>query len=265
MTLSAVDREELQQAMVILENPSFAARLSHAVGSPLEKSLELLPAPVSSSINTVSRQAITKALDVAIVTLNSRSPVLISSERTHQVLSGLSGAVSGFFGAPALAMELPVSTVIMLRSIAAIAQQSGEDIQALESRLACLEVFALGGRSAGDDGADTGYYAIRTTLAHSMAEAIQYIAGRGVIDETAPALVRLIAQIGSRFGVTVSQKLTAQALPVLGAFGGASINLLFIHHFQRMAKSHFSIRGLERRYGRDTIEAEYQALREALP
>jgi len=265
MTFSAVDREELQQAMVILENPSFAVRLSHAVGSPLEKTLELLPAPVSSSINTASRQAITKALDVAIVTLNSGAPALISSQRTHQMLSGLSGAVSGFFGAPALAMELPVSTVIMLRSIAAIAQQSGEDMHALEARLACLEVFALGGRSTGDDGADTGYYAIRTTLAHSVAETMQYIAGRGVIDESAPALVRLIAQIGSRFGVTVSQKLTAQALPVLGALGGASINLMFIQHFQRMAKGHFSVRGLERRYGKDRVEAEYRALREELP
>ncbi|NJN47434.1 MAG: EcsC family protein, partial [Candidatus Competibacteraceae bacterium] len=250
MTFDAVDREELRQAMMILENPSFAARLSHAVGSPLEKTLALLPAPVSSSIHSASRQAITKALDVAVVTLNDGYPAFISSTRTHQVLSGLSGAVSGFFGAPALVMELPVSTVIMLRSIAAIAQQSGEDIQALEARLACLEVFALGGRSAADDGADTGYYAIRATLAHSMAEAIQYIAGRGVIDESAPALVRLIAQIGSRFGVTVSQKLTAQALPVLGALGGASINLMFLQHFQRMAKSHFSVRGLERRYGR---------------
>jgi hypothetical protein len=264
MTLSSVDREALRQAVMVLENPSFAARLSNTVGSPLEKTLELLPASVSSSIHAVSRQAISKALEVAIVTLNDGYPAIIASARTHQILSGLSGAVSGFFGAPALVMELPVSTVIMLRSIAAIAQESGEDIQTLEARLACLEVFALGGRSAGDDSADTGYYAIRTTLAHSMADAVRFLAKRGVIDESAPALVRLIAQIGSRFGVTVSQKFAAQALPVLGALGGASINLMFIQHFQRMAKSHFSVRHLERQYGRVTIEAEYQELRENL-
>jgi len=41
--------------------------------------------------------------------------------------------------------------------------------------------------------------------------------------EGGPVLVRLIAQIASRFGVVVTQKLAAQAVPVIGALGGAAV------------------------------------------
>jgi hypothetical protein len=38
------------------------------------------------------------------------------------------GGVGGLFGLPALAIELPISTTIMLRSIADIARSEDEDI-----------------------------------------------------------------------------------------------------------------------------------------
>ena len=46
-----------------------------------------------------------------------------------------------------LPIELPVSTIIMLRSIADIARSEGEDLSDPESALSCVQVFALGGRS----------------------------------------------------------------------------------------------------------------------
>jgi hypothetical protein len=45
-----------------------------------------------------------------------------------------------------------------------------------------------------------------------------------VLAEGSPALVRLLAQIASRFGVVVTQKLAAQAVPFIGALGGAAVN-----------------------------------------
>jgi len=42
-------------------------------------------------------------------------------------------------------VELPISTAMMLRSIADIAHSQGEDLEDMEARLSCLEVFALGG------------------------------------------------------------------------------------------------------------------------
>jgi hypothetical protein len=74
----------------------------------------------------------------------------------------------------------------------------------------------------------------------------------------APVLIKLIESIASRFGITVSEKLVAQAAPVVGAVGGAGINLLFINHFQDMAKGHFIVKRLEKRHGKDYIRGLYE-------
>ena len=91
-----------------------------------------------------------------------------------------------------------------------------------------------------------------------MAEAAQFIAERGVVREGAPVLVKLVAQIAARFEVVVSEKAAAQALPLIGAAGGAMVNLLFIDHFQDMARGHFIVRRLERAWGAEVIRENYE-------
>ena len=77
-------------------------------------------------------------------------------------------------------------------------------------------------------------------------------------------LVRLIAQIALRFGVVVTQKLAAQAVPIIGALG-AAVNYAFIDHFQEIARAHFTVRRLERRYGKDAVRMAYDKLSAATP
>lgn len=79
----------------------------------------------------------------------------------------------------------------------------------------------------------------------------------------APALVRFVAQIGTQFGVAVSQKFVAQTVPLIGAAGGAAINYAFADHFQAIARGHFTVMRLERRYGERIVRAEYDRLRQA--
>ena len=143
---------------------------------------------------------------------------------------------------PALAIELPLSTTIMLRSIADVARSEGERITAPDTRLACLQVFALGGRTKNDDAAESAYFAIRVGLARALAEAAQYMAEKGLVQEGAPAVVRFIVQVAARYGVVVSEKTAAQALPLIGAAGGALVNTLFMDHFQDVARGHFIVR-----------------------
>jgi hypothetical protein len=100
-------------------------------------------------------------------------------------------------------------------------------------------------------------FAVRGLLAKSVAEAARFVVDRGVLAEGAPVLVRLIAQIASHFGVVVTQKLAAQAVPLVGALGGAAVNYAFIDHFQEVARAHFVVRRLERRYGKDAVRAAY--------
>ena len=164
------------------------------------------------------------------------------------------------WGSLALPIELPFSTTIMLRSIADIARSEGEQVRTVEARLACIEVFALGSRSKGDDASETGYFAVRAALARSVSEAAQYIAERGLAREGAPAIARLIGEVAARFSVNVSQKVAAQAVPIVGAAGGALVNLVFIDHFQDVARGHFIVRRLERKYGSEVVRAAYVQL-----
>jgi hypothetical protein len=60
--------------------------------------------------------------------------------------------------------------------------------------------------------------------------------------------------------VSVSEKVAVEAVPVIGAAGGAAINVLFTGHFQRMAHGHFTVRRLERTYGEAAVREAYEAL-----
>jgi hypothetical protein len=66
--------------------------------------------------------------------------------------------------------------------------------------------------------------------------------------------------VTTRFGVVVSEKALAEMLPLIGAAGGALINLLFVSHFQALAGGHFVVRRLERKYGPEAAKREYERL-----
>lgn len=259
MEMEVPHLEELRQAKELLENPGFAAKLTGILGTPLEKGFKLLPERWQDSVQQATRDSLSKALAVAVRTLGDR-PKKPASEKAHKILVAASGAAAGALGLPALVVELPLSTTLMLRSIADIARSEGENIREIAARLACLEVFALGGKPGVESAAETGYFAIRIALARTMSEAAAFIAERGLIEEGSPVLVRLIATLAARFGAVVSEKAAAQAIPILGAAGGALVNTLFIGHFQEMARGHFTVRRLERIYGADSVQLLYERL-----
>lgn len=258
ISLSEEDRGALRQAVLALEGPSYVARLSDLAGRPIELLGQALPGTASDMISKATQAALTRALRYALRTIpkEGRDP----ETRVHKALAVLSGAMGGALGISAVLVELPISTTIMLRSIARIAQSEGEDLHDPEAALACLQVFALGGHTKSDNLHEAGYFAVRAAMAKSITRALQQTAGRGAVDESASAIVRLLAQIGSRFGLAVSQKVAAQAVPVIGAIGGAAVNAAFIDHFQTLAKGHFTVRRLERIYGKGIVRQAYNQI-----
>jgi len=265
--ISLEDSALLKLAMHDLENPNMAARLMNRVGQSVNLAGRALPAPVTKAIAFATQKSVSMALNVALGSLR-QGPVGEGkpipgkpANRLHKSLAVASGALGGLFGIGALAVELPASTVLMLRSIADVARSEGEDLKDPMAALNCLEVFALGGRPPGTDREESGYFAIRAVLAKTVAEAASYVAQQGVAQESAPVLVRLITQIAARFGIVVTEKVAAQAVPIVGALGGAGINYAFMSHFQMIAKAHFTVRRLERRYGPDLVKREYERLR----
>jgi EcsC protein family len=123
-----------------------------------------------------------------------------------------------------------------------------------------VQVLALGGTAKSDNGTEAGYFAARAALAKSISEAAAHLAQKGVSQQGAPAIVRLISKVSSRFSIVVSEKAAAQAVPLVGALGGAAINMLFMDHFQDMGRGHFIVRRLERRHGPEEVRRLYDAL-----
>lgn len=253
------DWKELQTAKNILENPSVAAKVTNLIGAPIENGLGLLPENWKGKIGDVTQTALMKASYAAIFTMQDL-PGEPSSNYWHKLGAGIFGGIGGFFGISAIAVELPISTTIMLRSIADIARSEGESISQVEVKLACLEVFALGGTSASDDGTESGYYAVRAALAKSVADAAEFLATKTLTEEGAPVLVRFIAKVAERFSIQITEKAAAQAVPAIGAAGGAIINTVFMDHFQDIAKGHFVVRRLERKHGKELVQQIYQEL-----
>ncbi len=253
--LAENELRDLARAKSLLENPRLAIRLANTIGSPLEKGFALLPKGWNKVVNKAAHAALMKALTVAVATLGRRKHSG-SRERFHKVMAGASGGIGGAFGLFALPVELPLSTTIMLRSIADIARSEGHDLSSIEIKLACLEVFALGGKET----AQSAYWATRAAMSQTISEAATYLAQKGAVREGAPAIARLIAQIAARFGVIVSEEVAAKAVPILGAAGGGIINVIFTAHFQDMARGHFIVKRLEAAHGQEQVRAAYEKL-----
>ena len=266
--MNELENKKLTNAVNILENPGFMIKVSDIVGTPVEKAISLLPIKAQHSIGSAAQKAIHGALKLSLKTIRidgqSEDAPPESSNWWHKAAVATSGAVGGFFGIAAVAAELPVSTTIIMRSIADVARSEGADLTDVQTQLECVQVLALGGANKNDDAAEVGYFIAREAMAKAVAEAAAYIAKNGLQKEAAPAIVRLIIQIAERYSITVTEKAAAQAVPVIGAIGGALINTLFMDHFQDMAKAHFAIRNLELKYGKDDIKARYIEIRTIL-
>jgi len=259
MPLSSAHQRDLQRAFGLLERQNFAARLADYAGQRIDRVLSVMPEQASAGLNRAIEAAMLRCLELAISSIEPKEKRPALAGHFSSLLVGLNGGISGFFGLVALPIELPVTTMLMLRAIADTARHQGEDLSQLEARLACVEVFALGARGAGKR-MDMGYFASRALLGKLAGDASVYLAERGVARASAPVVNRLLAEIASRFGVVVSERFAASAVPVLGAVGGATVNFVFMNHFQRVAHGHFTIRRLERMYGPATVRRHYEAL-----
>lgn len=184
-TFTPGELRDLRRAKSLLENRSFAIKLSDLFGMPINAGFALLPKKWSGKINRAANAALFKALEVAVAT-TGRKGLKSPSNRWHKLLAGASGGVGGAFGLAALAVELPISTTIMLRSIVEIARSEGHDVRDWATKVACLEVFALGGSKKAADPPETPYWSTRLALNQSVKEAASHLARKGTVERTAP-------------------------------------------------------------------------------
>ncbi len=219
-----------------LEHPSLAARLSDVLASPFEEAMKLLPRDWKQWLDRSAEVSMRRTLSLAV---NSMAvpyrPDLAPPSRdwAHKAVVAGAGAVGGFFGPLSTLAELPLATGLMMRSIAAIARSEGEDPHhSCDTRLACVQVFALGGRTRDDEDAEIGYYGMRLTLGlhfENVAEFVGTAEGPHI-----PAVVQMVRAVAARFGVVVSDKVAAQMVPIAERSAAANVrNLMFMQHYPR--------------------------------
>jgi hypothetical protein len=255
LTLPEDSQTDLAKAVATLEGPSFAARMAAIAGTPVEALKARLPASIRDQVDNAVRRALEKAWSTAVGSEPRRTPFGMDVAWFHRGIAMASGAAGGALGLIGTLAELPLSTTILLRQIAAEAAEAGEDPKVAATAAECMAVFAIGSPAqADDDLAETGYFAARIALAQMLPNAAS-----SLVSGLVPGFLGAIA---ARFTGTVGLKLSAQAVPIIGAAAGAAINLAFLEHFRGVAKAHFTVRKLERIYGADRVRAAYDALRD---
>lgn len=268
------ERIFIHLAAKFLDRPSFLLRMANSIGRPLEIALGTLPTKHQRIIHQASESALTKGLKVVTRTV-ARHRVIdtfvkaeISSRRVgrwHSVASFGVGAVGGLIGILSLPLELPVTTAIMLRSIASIANEFGMDLSDPQVQMECLYILSLGApETIVDDSMSSAYWTSRAAFSTAIHDAAAFLAGksarevmRSVENRSARVLIKFITAVAARFEIVVSEKMLAEAVPVIGAIGGGAINAAFTDYFSDAARYHFGLRALENRHGREAVEKYY--------
>ena len=271
--LSTQDLEALTKAKQDLEKLGVIMKGLNKFGSYIETGIKIIPDKQQRWLQKQVNKSLMLVFKSNLITMQQGKAFKKPSSKTYKALVTSTGVASGAFGSTTLvgtaifAMELVVSTKFMMRSIMDIARSHGEDLQNFDTQLACMQVFALGGKTTQDDALETTYYTMRIGLDSAIKGASAYVSkyglegiSRALLSSTNP-LMKLIGVIAGRFTVQVSEKFIAEAIPLLGAAGGGGINLVFINHFQTIAKAHFSIRKLERKYGQELVMDAYNKLK----
>ncbi|MBT3586716.1 MAG: EcsC family protein [Halobacteriovoraceae bacterium] len=268
----------IKEAQHFLDSPSIALRVANAMGKPLDWVQEKLPEKHQQMVRKAVQKSLEKALRIAIRSVGKQrdgddiwAELAEESNKTkkrHTVASGLTGGVGGFFGLLTLPVELPLTTGIIMRSIASIAQEFGADLNSDQVKLECLYIFTLGADKAyWDDEMDSSYYSSRVAFSKMIQEGAKYMAAhsakellKGVKKGSAPIIVSFISRVASYFEVAVTEKLLMEAVPIIGGVGGATINVLFTDYFSKAARYHFGLRNLEEKYGEDEVKKIFNHL-----
>ena len=247
--LSEADRAMLEEAAAILLNfRGIVIRISEWLGGKLhgigrrfaDSGPHLLGDDWQARYQALVEGALRNAYRIGTLGLDAasrRSP----RRQVRKLLAATTGGASGFVGVPGIAADLPLTTCLMMRSIAEIARSHGEDLTSADTRQACIEVFALGGPDVGDEDIDVAYWTIRGSLSHA-------------------SISLLFRQVAAQFGVMLSHKYLAQTVPLIGAAAGSTLNYVFMDYYQRMAQVHFTIRELERHHDPDAVRACFDSL-----
>jgi EcsC protein family len=229
--------------------------LGSAIGPAASVGLRRLNVPPAlvGKAQALAAAALRRAFDLAIVGVRRRGARTARLGRGGgRIVAAASGAIGGFAGLSGFLPDVMLTTLLIMRRIAAVAVEEGEDLTTEDARAACLQVFAF-------DTAEPARLNGQSITDREWGEPeVRYWTARFLLQ--GQPIVLLISEIAASYGLRVSQKLALQAVPLVGAAGGALVNSVFLDHYEKLARAHFTIRRLERVHGSSLIRSAWKEL-----
>jgi hypothetical protein len=213
---------------------SFLAKLGNAVHRGLTK----IPQDWQDEITKTIRESLDFAQRVSTTRMQD-FPGLRSSENFYTAMALATGVAGGAFGLPAILAELPITTGLILRSIADVGRSHGERLDDPEFAATCIEVFAFGGPLEEADDSDIAFIAARI----------------GAIEVT-----DFIAKVAVRYASAIAPKIAAMSVPLVGAVLGAGVNWAYMRFYQSMAQVLFTLRPIERSHDPAQVRSCFASL-----
>ncbi len=260
--LAESDIRFVREAAAYLESPPPLLRLTESLSQKAGGLLRGIPL----SVRMMSRRALLSVGEQAMAGVpRARASGTEPGPRAHVAASLLSGGAGGPFGWSGLLLELPLSTAILLRSIADIAAATGADLRDRNVRRECLAVFGYGAAEEGAEPAPSPYVTLRMGLTALLNEGGRELAGGRLprvwqeLASGAPALTSAAEKLGARYNLESAGRILAKFIPYAGALAAAWVNAAFAAHFNRVARYHFGLRRLEQEHGSDEVRRVYDA------
>lgn len=252
--ISSSDLEIIKNAKQVLETDSIAQRISAIASQPLDELMGNLPAEIRNEITKWVNVSLQEASGWAMATTGTRKEPILRDDWFHRLAVIATGVWGGFGGIASTVAELPISTMLMLRSIGCIAEEEGHNASSAKIRLGCIAVLSMGSDPKTVKGDELGYWVAKNAVGALVTQAAEW-GGKG----TVPVLARFLVEVGKKFGLVISAKVAAQAAPVAGALAGATINHFFLEHYQAVAHAHFGLDRLCLQYGEAAVKDAYSS------
>ncbi|HYX37751.1 MAG TPA: EcsC family protein [Oligoflexus sp.] len=271
----------IKEAASFLEAPSALLRLTQCMGKQVGHLQHSAPHATQRLIKRAVHLSLKTALRLAIGTLpyqqhgSSSWPEIISGTKRsrwkHTAAVATAGAVGGTLGTAGLMLEIPLTTSVMLRSIASTAQKWGYDLKDPEVQLHCLYVFSLGFTADKDHvGLGPGYIDTRLAWHGMIRELAGFIGSHSLKDVfvalergTLPALAKLVSLLIPSLERAIMKNILSKSLPVLGALSSAVINATYCGYYSQAAQYHFGLMHLEAQHSLDLVQNQYALLNQA--
>ncbi len=160
-------------AEIYLSSCSVLSSVIETLGDLVRRGLKVIPDDWKEAITAKIHEALVFALGAAVRGMGE-DPSSTSKDWLYAASVIATGIAGGAGGLPGLLVELPITTGLMLRSIADIGRAHGERLEDPLFRFTCIEVFAYG-TPIEDDEEELAFLAARlgaVEVAESVAETI---------------------------------------------------------------------------------------------